>query len=147
MITIHTYIFWSKTEFTPLEGYIVVFIGGLAGPFFLIVSGISFFILITRRINDAFSKREIFFTILKRAVFIFIVSTLFQLFFGPYFGMKISFIIYWSVFQVIAFSMILFFYIPFFKFKIRLIFYILSIFTIFLLDFIINFYEIKFYFY
>jgi len=142
MVTVHTFIFWSKLGFS-LERDIVYFIGGLAAPFFLITSGISFYILLTKKIYENRLKKEIFVIVLKRAIFIFIVSTLFQIFFGSYFGMKISFIIYWSVFQVIAFSMILFFYIPFFKFKIRLAVYFLAISIIFLLDFIINFYEIE----
>lgn len=141
MIQVHIFKFWSKREY-PIIRNIIFFFGSMAGPFFLILAGISFFILVSKKSNDDIKKNEILIIVLKRALFILVISTLFQLIFGSYFGMQISFIIYWSVFQVIAFSMILFFYIPFFKLRVRLILYFLIFFIIYLLDIIINLYKI-----
>jgi len=79
MVIVRTFKFWSRLGFT-LERSIAFSIGALAAPFFLIISGISFFILLTKKIYENRLKNEIFILVLKRAIFIFIVSTLFQLF-------------------------------------------------------------------
>ena len=58
--------------------------------------------------------------------------------------MKISNIIYWSIFQVIAFSMIFFFSFPFLKQRLQRILYLSLIILLFLLDFVISHYKITY---
>ncbi len=120
------------------------FFGYLAAPFFLIISGVSNHIFIKKRIDEDQLKLKIFFEVLKRAVFIFIVSTLFQFFFGFTLNMNIEFILYWSVFQVISFCMILFFLIQFCKRALRIILLLILMIFLILFEFIIKSYNLTF---
>ncbi len=142
MITSHIYILWSVQYFYIAADIIYLF-NGYAAPFFLIVSGISFFLYINNRIIKEYSKKEIFINVLKRALFLFIVTIIFLLAFGFMLGMQISFIIYWSIFQVIAFSMMVYFIIPFLKRYLRLLVMCSLFFFIFLAFFLISFYKIE----
>ena len=136
MIEFHLLVYWSNLGDSPIRR-ILLFIGSLAAPNFLIVSGISYFLFMFKNINEGLPKSQIFKTILKRSAFIFIISTLFQLAFGRIFDMTISFILYWSLFQVIAFAMILFFILLFLIFHFKIIGYFLIMIFVFILNFII----------
>ena len=136
MIQFHFYIFWTKQNYGFI-GEIIFFFGSLAAPFFLIISGISFFILIDKRRCSGITKSKVLLEVIKRALFIFTLSTLCQLLFGFIFSMHISSIIYWSVFQVIAFSMLIFFIIHFLKRNLRIFLYLLLLFLIFLINYAI----------
>jgi len=142
MIQVHIYKLWTKMNY-GFAGLVIEFIGALAPSFFLIVSGTSFFLFINKKISKKISRKNIFSETLKRALFIFIVSLLIQVFFGFVLGMHISFIIYWSIFQVIAFSMITFFAIPFLKRNLRITIMFSSLFLIFLANYVIGYYKIE----
>ena len=142
MIQFHFYIFWTKQNYGFI-GDIISFFGSLAAPFFLIISGISFFILIDKRRCGGITKSKVLLEVIKRALFIFTLSTLCQLLFGFIFLMHISSIIYWSVFQVIAFSMLIFFMIPFLKRNLRRSLCFLFLFLIFLIHYAILFFKIE----
>ncbi len=119
-----------------------IFIFLLAPPLFLIISGFSFYLFVNNMKMNSYSKKKIFIEILKRALFISIVTTMFILIFGFIYNLKISFIIYWSIFQVISLSMILFWSIIFIRQIYRLICYLFLICIIFLINLIICFYKI-----
>ena len=121
---------------------IIFFFGSISTPIFIFVSGISFFLFINKKININLEKKKIIFEIMKRALFIFIITTSFQIFFGYLLDMQITFIIYWSLFQVIAFSMIIFCFLPFLKRKIRMFFYLFLFIFIYILNFLIIFHKI-----
>ena len=143
MIQVHVFYFWTNNNY-GFVNLIIIFFGNLAAPFFLIVSGSSFFLFICKKKETNISKLEIFKDVLIRAIFIFIVTLLFQLLFGFILGIHISFIIYWSIFQVITFSMILYFFLPFLKRNIRLIIITSLFFLIYLLYYLIKFFSIKY---
>lgn len=142
MIQIHIYKLWTRMNY-GFAVLIIEFIGALAAPFFLIFSGSSFFLFINKKISEKISKKKIFSEISKRSLFIFVISLLIQVFFGFLLGMHIFFIIYWSIFQVIAFSMIIFSVLLFLKRNFRIIVMFSSIFLIFLADYIIGYYKIE----
>jgi len=134
---------WTPRDYTFFKEFILFF-ANTATTFFLILSGIGFYFFINNRINKNISKSKIFAEVIKRSLFIFCISTLIQILLGFIFDMKISNIIYWSIFQVIAFSMILFFLFPFLKQKLRRIIYLSLIILLFLLDFVISHYKITY---
>ena len=146
MIIYHFFVYWvqmKKDNYGPFVEFFYFF-GYLAAPFFLIISGISYHIFIKKKIDAEQSNLKIFIEVLKRAVFIFIISTFLQIFFGFSLGMKIEFILYWSIFQVISFSMVLFYLIQFCKQSLRIIIHlILTIFLIYF-EFIIKSYNLTF---
>ncbi|MFX1391999.1 MAG: acyltransferase [Promethearchaeota archaeon] len=140
------YSFPDKYNKSSIIGPPLLFIVLIAPPFFLIISGFGFYLFIVKRINSGFTKRSIIKDICLRAIFIFIIATLFQFFFGSLLNMQISSIIYWSIFQIIAFSMILFLIIPFLNQKIRIFFYIFSFSLIFFIYFFSSYSEGQFIF-
>ncbi|MFW9990406.1 MAG: heparan-alpha-glucosaminide N-acetyltransferase domain-containing protein [Candidatus Odinarchaeota archaeon] len=146
MIIYHLFIYWvhNKAQNYGPFAEIFHFFGYLAAPFFLIISGISYHIYIKRKIDEDQSKLKIFFEVLKRAIFIFTISTTFQLLFGFIFDMKIKFIIYWSVFQIISFSMVLFYSIQFCKKSLRILIHSILIVFFIIFEFIIKAYNIFF---
>lgn len=140
MIIYHFFVYWVNNKnqnFGPFKE-IFNFFGYLAAPFFLIISGISYYIFTRNKIEEELSKLKIFIEILKRALFIFILSTILQILFGFILEIHIEFIIYWSVFQVISFSMILFYLIQFCKKDLRISLYLVLIIFIIILEFIIK---------
>ena len=143
MIQMHIYILWMKVNY-GVFGRIIITSGQFAAPFFLIISGISFFLYMNKKISEEISEKEIFIDVLKRAIFIFVVSTLISFLFGFLIYLeRISIsIIYWSIFQVIAFGMIFFVFIPFLSRQLRILIYFSLIFLIFLLNIIIIYYKI-----
>ena len=143
MIQVHLYKFWTKRNY-GLIGDVFLYLGDFAGPLFLIASGIGFYILLNNKIEKNITSIKIFKEVLIRAIILFSITILALIVFGNLLGIIFSTIIYWSVFQVIAFSMILFFTIPFLKRNVRFTLYFCSMFTIFLLFFIIPTYEIEF---
>jgi len=140
MIPFHTYSYWINTKHF-LFGGIINFFGELSAPFFFIVSGMSYYIFLINRFRQDLSKTEIFYDVLKRATFIFIISTLLRMFFGFAVSLNLFFFIYWSLFQLIAFSMIIFFFIPFLNRNLRIFIYIGLLTLIFMLNHIISYYE------
>ena len=148
MIIYHFFVYWirfKKENYGIFEEFFYFF-GYLAAPFFLIVSGISYHLFIKKRIDEELSRSKIFFEVLKRAIFIFVVSTSFQIFFGFILGMKIESFIYWSVFQVISFSMVLFYLIQFCKQSLRIVLHFILIIFLILFEFIIKSYNLTFLF-
>jgi peptidoglycan/LPS O-acetylase OafA/YrhL len=143
MIPFHFYAKWTKTNYNLL-GDIIYFFGDIAAPFFLIVSGTSFFLYINKKINREIPKLNILYDAVKRALFIFTISSLFQIIFSFIFNFQIAFIIYWSIFQIIAFSMMIFFIIPFLKRFLRISLCLSLFFLIFMMNFIILFFNIEF---
>lgn len=138
MIQVHIYyywIYWTGIDYGFLEKLIFLF-GSLAAPFFLIVSGISYYFFLYRKIIENENRKRTFYEVIKRSLFIFTISTIFQFLFGFIFNIRISFIIQWSIFQVISFSMLFFFYIPFLNGRIRMISYLSLLVLIILLKFI-----------
>ena len=142
MIQFHFYVFWTKQNYGFI-GEIICFFGILAAPFFLIISGISFFILIEKRRCDGNTKSNILLEVIKRTLFIFVFSTICQLLLGFTLSMNVSSIIYWSIFQVIAFSMIIFFITPFLKRFLRIFFYLFFSFLLFLINYTILIFNIE----
>ena len=143
MIQVHIFYFWTNMNYDYIN-LLILYFGNLAAPFFLIVSGSSFYLYICKKINGNTPKLEIFKEISKRAVFIFIISLGFQILFGFILELKISFFIYWSIFQVIAFSMIIYFFIPFLKREIRIFALILVFFLLYLMYFLIQIYNLEY---
>ena len=141
MIIGHIYFIWPDVNNNLFEE-IILLIVLIAPAFFLLISGFSFYIFIGKKINEKNSKLKIFYEVVKRAFFIFIISTIFQIFFGFILCMQITDIIYWSIFQIIAFSMIIFFIIPFLKYYLRIFLYFTLFFFIFFINFLNLFYEI-----
>ena len=142
MIQMHVYIYWMNISYN-LFGRIIITSGQCAAPFFLIVSGISYFLYMNKKISKDNSKKEIIFDVLKRAGFIFAVSTLLSFLFGFLLGLERKSLIYWSIFQVIAFAMLLFVFIPFLKRQIRVLNYFSLIGIIFFLNIIIIYYNLE----
>jgi len=143
MILFHFFMEWMN--WAPRDyGFfrdIMVFLGFLAPPFFLIISGMAYYFFINKKINKSFSKSNIFSEVIKRSLFIFGVPTLLQIGMEFVFNMELTSIIYWSLFQVIGFSMVLFFSSLFLKQNLRRILYIGLIILFFFLDFIITFHN------
>lgn len=146
MILFHIFMEWM--DWAPRDyGFfrnIMIFLGFLAPPFFLIISGMAYHFFINRKINKSVSKSNISFDVLKRSLFLFIVPTGLQIGMEYLFNMESSEIIYWSIFQVIAFSMIIFFSFLFLKPNLRRIFYLSLIILFFFLDFIITYDEFNY---
>lgn len=134
---------WTPRDYTFFKEFILFF-ANTATTFFLILSGMGYHFFINNRINKIISKSKIFVEVIKRSLFIFCISTLIQILLGFIFDMKISNIIYWSIFQVVAFSMILFFSLQFLKQKMKRILYLSLIILLFLLDFVISHYKITY---
>ena len=148
MVLYHFFVYWvqmKQQNYGPFAEFFNFF-GYLAAPFFLIVSGVSYHIFIKRKIEEELSKLNIFFDVLKRAIFIFIVSTAFQIFFGFTLDMKINSILYWSVFQVISFSMVLFYLIQFCKQPLRILLHFILMIFLILFEFTIKSYNLTFLF-
>ncbi len=144
MILFHIFMEWMN--WAPRDyGFfkdIMVFFGYLAPPFFLIISGVAYYFFINRKINENFSKSIIFSEVIKRSLFIFVVPTMFQLGMEFVFNIELTYIIYWSIFQVIGFSMVLFFSFLFLKQKFKRFLYLGLIILFFLFDFIISHYKL-----
>ena len=136
MIPFHIYFYWPSQN-KDFFGHIMYMLGNLPGPIFTIISGTSFFLFIYKKNNGINVKSYIFYEILKRALFIFIFSTILQYLFGFLLGNKINFFIYWSLFQLISISMLIFFFVPFLKKEIRYISYLCLILLIFFAYYII----------
>jgi len=143
MIQYHVFVYWTKMNYTQYDGIIRI-LGSLPAPLFLIISGMSFQIMIEKRIKDRLTKIEIFLDILKRATFIFVFSTLIPFLFGFILNINIPFIIYWNLFQLISFSMIIFFIIPFLRINLRMPLYISLSLLIFILRYVILFFEVHY---
>ena len=143
MVIYHFFIYWIKEKQNfGLFAEIFHFFGYLAAPLFLIISEISLHLFFIKKKNEGMLKSKIFFDVLKRSIFIFIVSTVFQIFFGFTLGMKIEFFIYWSVFQVICFSMVFFFAIQFCKKSLRILLHLILMIFLILFEFIIKSYNL-----
>ena len=141
MIFGHIYYRWPNIDNILFEEkFAQIFL--LAPPIFLIISGMSFYIFITHMINNELSKNKILIEVIKRAAFIFIISSIIQFIFGFTLNLEISSIIYWSIFQVITFSMVISFLIPFLKQWIRLVLYLILVVMIHFIGYIIIFYDI-----
>ena len=138
----HMYYFWTE-KFEGMIGATTQFIIIIAAPIFPLVSGCSYYLSINKRIKNETPKLKIFTYILKRSVFIFIISTLFLFIFGFIFGLPFTSIIYWSIFQVIAISMLVFFIIPFLKRNLRMMLYMGIFLLIFLIGHIIIHFKIE----
>ena len=146
MVAGHVYQKWVKS-YKGIIGYLNFIICLMAPAFFLIIAGVSFYILINKRINKNFDKKKIFYEVVKRALFLSAVSLLFQLLFGAMFGAKASFtffILYWSIFQLISITMIIFFFIPFLEKNLRILLYSGIFFLIFLSNHLIIYYKLEF---
>ncbi|MFX0186802.1 MAG: heparan-alpha-glucosaminide N-acetyltransferase domain-containing protein [Candidatus Hodarchaeota archaeon] len=143
MIQVHIFYYWTNMNYDNAN-LVILYFGQLAAPIFLIVSGCSFYLYISKKVNENIARLEIFKEISKRAVFIFSISLVFQILFGFIMELKISFIIYWSIFQVIAFSMIIYFFIPFLKRELRIFTLFLIFFLLYLIYFLIQFYNIEY---
>lgn len=143
MIIGHIYYIWPEVN-NGLFGDTILFIVLVAPAFFLLISGISFYLFLSNNIDKKDPKIKIFNEVIKRSLFIFIISTIFQILFGSVLNMQITCVIYWSIFQVIALSMILFFIIPFLKYYIRLFLYFSIFLILFIINFIVVFYEMIF---
>ncbi|KKL77047.1 hypothetical protein LCGC14_2038810 [marine sediment metagenome] len=143
MILFHVFMEWMN--WAPRDyGFfrdIMVFFGFLAPPFFLIISGMAYYFFIKRKINESVSKLNIFSKVIKRSLFIFVVPTVLQIGMEIIFNIELTNVIYWSIFQVIAFSMILFFSFLFIKPNLKRIFCFSLIILIFFLDFIISYHN------
>ena len=142
MIAGHIFYLWTKMDYGLISG-ILHYTTWWGAPFFLTISGIGYYLFIKKRISNDVPTKEIFKEISKRALFLFFVTIFFLIAFGSLMGFQYTFIIYWSIFQVIAFSMIIFFFIPFLKRKISLI--LLCCFNFFIIStyLIIKYYEIE----
>jgi len=146
MIVGHLHQQWTAAP-NELFGRIVTFIGLWSPPFFVLISGISCYILIYNRIQKELPLKKIYSEVLKRSIFIIAISTLFNLTFGFMLNFQATFIfgfLYWSVFQLIGFSMLTFFGIPFLRKKFRILLYICIPIIVFLLNHLIIFYKIEF---
>ena len=144
MILFHIFMEWMN--WAPRNyGFfrdIMVFFGYLAPPFFLIISGVaSYFFIYNRKINENISISLIFYEVIKRSLFIFIVPTVLQIGMEFVFNIELTNIIYWSIFQIIGFSMVLFFISLFLKQDLRRILFLDLIFLFFLLDFFSSYNE------
>ncbi len=143
MILFHIFMEWMN--WAPRNyGFfrdIMVFFGYLAPPFFLIISGVASYFFINRKINENISISLIFYEVIKRSLFIFIVPTVLQIGMEFVFNIELTNIIYWSIFQIIGFSMVLFFISPFLNQDLRRILYLDLIFLFFLLDFFSSYNE------
>ena len=143
MILFHIFMEWMN--WAPRDyGFfrdIMVFFGFLAPPFFLIIAGMAYYFFIKRKVSESLSKSSIFSEVIKRSLFIFGVPTLLQIGMEFVFNIELTNIIYWSIFQVIAFSMIIFFSFLFLKPNLRRIFYFSLIILFFFLDFIITYHN------
>ena len=138
MISSHIYVLLTKQNYGLLGFFISIF-AIWAEAMFLTCAGTGFFLFINKQNRLNYLKKEIFKNILKRAVFLFILTLFMLLAFGFIFNMYFTSIIYWSIFQVIAFSMILFFIVPFLKKKIRRIIMISLIFIIYIMYYLIKY--------
>jgi uncharacterized membrane protein len=131
MIYGHIYYIWPKMSNIIFEDiFIHIFL--LAPPFFLIISGMSFFIYVNKLKSKEISKIYMFYEVFKRSCFLFIFTSIIQLIFGFTLNLQISFIIYWSIFQIISLSMIIFFFFLLLKQILRILLYIFSIIFIFI---------------
>lgn len=143
MVLGHVFQIWGySSEGISIE--IMTFTSLFAPPFFVLISGISYFILINKRIKSNISIKTIFFEILKRAFFIFTISLLFNLLFASFLGLKTTFyyfIFYGSMFQMIALSMVAFFLLPFIRRNLRLVLYAILYFLIFTMNHLILYFE------
>jgi len=143
MIYGHVYYLWI-TRYVFIVEEISLFIIFIVPPFFLLISGMSYYFYIRNKILNNFKRLKIFFNVLKRAIFIFVITLLFQICFGFTLNMQIDFVIYWSVFQVIAFSMLAYFIILFLNRYLRIMCYLTLFFVSFLINHLIILYEIEF---
>ena len=139
MILFHIFMEWMN--WTPrdygLFRDIMVFFDYLAPPFFLIISGMAYFFFISIKTNENISKSLIFFEVIKRSLFIFVVTTVLQIGMEFVFNIELTKVIYWSIFQIIGFSMVFFFSSLFLKQSLRRILYFGLIFLFIFLDYII----------
>ena len=142
MIQIHIYVFWTKMNYTQFHG-ILIFLGSLPAPLFLLISGMSFQLMINKRIKEGLTKIEIFVDNVKRATFIFAFSTFIPFLFGSILNLTFHSIIYWNLFQLVSFSMIIFLIIPFLRINLRMTLYISLILLIFILEYVIIFYKVQ----
>ncbi|MHA1294910.1 MAG: heparan-alpha-glucosaminide N-acetyltransferase domain-containing protein [Promethearchaeota archaeon] len=134
MILFHILIFWINNKIGLFEN-IIIYLGLIGAPFYLLISGISLNCFINSKIEDEIPKIEVYLDVLKRAVFIFLISTFLKFLFGHFLNLKFSFL-YWSIFQVIAVAMILFSFILFLG-KWKLISYLFLIIFIFIINHLI----------
>ncbi|MHA1285320.1 MAG: heparan-alpha-glucosaminide N-acetyltransferase domain-containing protein [Promethearchaeota archaeon] len=105
MIEFHIYIYLFPIGITK-GTLIILFLGFLAAPLFLIISGFSFILFIIRY-KEKIPNKKILYEILKRSIFIFFISTFLKYLFGGFFSLEFN-LIYWSIFQVISAAMIMF---------------------------------------
>lgn len=141
LATIHMIIYHSYAILTGMNyglfGDIIFHLAQLIATIFIIVSGSSLFLFIEKQLNAKLSKKSIFNIVFKRASFIIIVVTLFQLIYGLIFPSTTSSLIHWSVFHIIGISMIIFFLVPFLKRNFRIMIYLVFIPIIFILGHVI----------
>ena len=143
MILYHIFMEWM--DWAPRDyGFfrnIMGFLGFLAPPFFLIISGMAYNFFINKKINERVSNPHIFSEVIKRSLLIFVVPTVLQIGMEYIFNIELTNIIYWSIFQVIGFSMIVFFSFLFLKPNLRRILYVSLIILFFFFDFIITYHN------
>jgi len=126
MMIWHTYRYWLVGSYDPrgILHFWFNFLGMIAGPLFLVISGISLHILIKRRRFKKKDNKQIFFEIVKRCIFIFGVATVLSNVLSWTFSLEGSFL-KWSLFQGISIALFLGFFID--KLRIELIFTIMVI--------------------
>ena len=110
MIIWHIYLFWVKIRYDDIIHSILYFFGTIAGPIFLIISGISLHLLIEHRLLEKIENKKIFFEMCKRGLFIFIIATILSDSLAWIFTLE-GRLLKWSLFQVIGASLLLGFFI------------------------------------
>jgi len=112
-------------------------------PIFLFCAGFGFFIFISKMKSKNIKTTKIFIEVFKRAAFLFVISTIIYFFFGFTLAGPYTFILYWSIFQLIAISMVSFFLLPLLKRQLRIILYFTIVIFIAVLTTIILMFEIE----
>ncbi|MHA1440148.1 MAG: heparan-alpha-glucosaminide N-acetyltransferase domain-containing protein [Promethearchaeota archaeon] len=141
MIQYHIFKFWISQNLGLYER-IIELLGNIAAPFFVLISGFSFNLFINNHLQKELSKTKIFVEILKRALFIFFISTTIKFLFGRFLNLEFQFL-YWSIFQLVAISMIVFSFILILR-KWRIIYFIFLIITVFMVTHLIYLYNLEF---
>jgi len=143
MIIGHIYMLLTNQNYGLIGIVIVSIFGTWAEAIFLACAGTGFFLYVNKKFDDNWPKKIIFKETLKRAAFLFVITLVMMLVFGFTLNFYFTSIIYWSIFQVIAFSMVIFFIIPFLRKNIRRAVMINLIFIIYIAYYIIKYYNLE----
>ena len=149
MVIGHMYYNWTNrfyVDSTPV-GDPFNFLLTICPPLFPLASGFGYYWFINKKIEKNQPKLEIIKIVILRAIFIFIISTLFSFLFGFIIGIPFTTIIYWSIFQTLAVSMLIFIILPFLTKKWRFLLYVTLFFSIFTITHLINFYNLEMFYF